>query len=235
MNILINYSHLAYYNSSIKNASSAISVGGFDKSIRYGIDDISEDYRSKNSRILSAKRGAGYWMWKPYIIHKTLISMDEDSVLFYCDAGSTFVNSAKPYIDACKKDKKGIILFKDAHINKKFTKRDCFVYMNSDTKEYTDALQLTAGFQFVRKTSFSLKFYEEYMRHAENENIISDLPNTCGLPNYPEYEDHRHDQSICTNLSVKHEITTLPDPSQFGDSCRVDGFPRIIDLHRNRQ
>lgn len=234
MNILINYAHLAYYASREENSSSGLEVAGFDKVIKYTVEDIDEDYREKHKNILNNRRGAGLWMWKPYIINKTLNQMTEDDVLFYSDSGATFLQSAKPYIDACRADKNGLILFKDGHINKKFTKRDCFVYMGADKEEYTDTLQLTAGFQLVRKTNLTLKFYEEYLRYAENENIISDLPNTCGLPNYPEYEDHRHDQSICTNLSVKYAITTLPDPSQFGDPVRRQGFPRIVDLHRRR-
>lgn len=173
-------------------------------------------------------------MWKPYIIYKTLEEMTTQDVLFYCDAGASFVGKAEPYLKACKEDERGIILFKGGHKNKKFTKRDCFVYMDADESKYTDSIQLSAAFHVIRKTDFSLNFYKEYMRYAENENIISDLPNTCGLPNYPEYEDHRHDQSICTNLAIKHEVTTLPDPSQFGNNDRLKNFPHIIDHHRQR-
>ena len=89
-----------------------------------------------------------------------------------------------------------------------------------------------AGFQFVKKTDFSIEFYTEALKYAQNENIITDLPNICGLPNYPEFEDHRHDQSILTNLAVKHNIKTLPDPSQCGNHVREEGFSCIIDLHR---
>ena len=232
MNILINYAHLRYYNSRKDNTSTGLKVGGFDRVIEYSVEDIDEDYRVKFANILNQRRGAGYWMWKPYIIHKTLQRMTTEDVLFYCDSGASFINHVKPYIEACKQDEKGIILFRDGHINKKFTKRDCFVYMDADSEKYINATQLTAGFQFVKKTDFSIEFYTEALKYAQNENIITDLPNICGLPNYPEFEDHRHDQSILTNLAVKHNIKTLPDPSQCGNHVREEGFSCIIDLHR---
>ena len=34
--------------------------------------DISLEFRGKNREILEEKRGGGYWLWKPYIIWKTL-------------------------------------------------------------------------------------------------------------------------------------------------------------------
>jgi hypothetical protein len=232
MNILINYAHLNYYSSREENTSTGLKVGGFDRVIEYGVEDINEDYRVKFANILNQRRGAGYWMWKPYIIHKTLQRMTTEDVLFYCDSGASFVNDVEPYTNTCKQDRKGIILFRGGHINKIYTKRDCFVYMGCDDEKYTNAVQLTASFQIVRKTDFTIAFYKEFMRYAKNENIISDLPNACGLPNYSDFEDHRHDQSILTNLSVKHKIKTLPDPSQCGNHMREEGFPCIIDHHR---
>ena len=53
-----------------------------------------------------------------------------------------------------------------------------------------------------------------------------------GLPNYPEFRDHRHDQSILSILQVKHQITTYEDPSQFGNNFREEGFRQLINHHR---
>jgi hypothetical protein len=35
-----------------------------------------------------------------------------------------------------------------------------------------------------------------------------DGENLCGLPNFPDFDSHRHDQSILTNLKTKYGITT---------------------------
>ena len=36
--------------------------------------------------------------------------------------------------------------------------------------------------------------------------MVGDGPNACGLPNRPDFVDHRHDQSVLTNLVVKHDV-----------------------------
>lgn len=48
MNILINYSDLSYYNASIRNAISGLKAGGFNKVIRYSIEDICKEYKYKH-------------------------------------------------------------------------------------------------------------------------------------------------------------------------------------------
>ena len=43
----------------------------FDNHHIFGPSDISEDFYKKNQNILDLKKGAGYFLWKPYIIHET--------------------------------------------------------------------------------------------------------------------------------------------------------------------
>ena len=62
--------------------------------------DIHENY------MLNNHRGYGYWIWKPYIILKTLESMNENDILVYTDAGCTLnkngMNRFYEYIDMVK-------------------------------------------------------------------------------------------------------------------------------------
>jgi hypothetical protein len=37
---------------------------------------------------------------------------------------------------------------------------------------------------------------------CEDVRMVSDLPNTQGLPNLPSFSDHRHDQSLLTILAL---------------------------------
>jgi hypothetical protein len=60
------------------------------------------------------------------------------------------------------------------------------------------------------------------------------MANVCGLPNYPGFEDHRHDQSVLSLLARKHGIATRPDVSQWGDGRRSPELPRIIELTGRR-
>ena len=50
-----------------------------------------------------------------------------------------------------------------------------------------------------------------------NKNILTDIPNACGLSNLPEFKDHRHDQSILSLLAKKHNVEMFRDPSQWGN------------------
>lgn len=231
--ILINYAQNTWYAAQKLNSYTGKRFGGFDTVYEHSLDDIHETFQHKHNHILSEQRGAGYWLWKPYIIFKNLIKLQDDDILFYCDSGGRFVDSFDDYLfDVCADDEKGIVLFKDTHMQRTYTKRDCFVYMNCDTTEYHNNLQLCAGYQLVRKTEFSVNFYAQLLEWAEDERIISDKPNTCGLANFPEFVDHRHEQSILTNLQHKENITTVMDPSQWGDDRREPGYKRLIYHHR---
>ena len=90
MNLLINYADGCCYNSRRNNSLSGIDVG-FDSVIQYNKIDIDDRFFNKNRDILSRSRGAGYWLWKPYFILKTLNAVSDGDVIFYADAGSTFV------------------------------------------------------------------------------------------------------------------------------------------------
>jgi hypothetical protein len=233
--ILINYADKIYLQSQRLNSKSGIQTGGFTEVKEYGLNNLDANFVRKNEFILQYPRGAGYWVWKPYIIYHTLRTLQKDDILFYSDAGAEFISSLDEYMfDLCHQDPVGVILFKNnpQNLNKIWTKRDCFYYMNADQEEYINSPQLTATFQLCRKTEESLEFYRQYLDYSQDPRIITDAQNTCGLPNYPEFQDHRHDQSILSLLQLKHKLTTYEDPSQFGNDFRENGFKQLINHHR---
>lgn len=233
--ILINYADRLYYESQKNNSKTGLNIGGFTNIINYSSKDIDDLFYFKNRHILEHSRGAGYWLWKPYIILKTLQIMSDDDILFYCDSGVTIKNSFNQYLfDLCYNDENGLILFNGGHINRKFTKMDCFYYMGCEEEKYANATQLTATFQLCRKTDFVLNFYQEHLKFAEDEKILTDLENKCGKNNYSDFIAHRHDQSILTNLKVKYNVKTVEDISQFGNLVRETGYKQLVDHHRKR-
>ena len=82
MKVHINYAEGRYYNSQKFCTRSAIEVG-FDRTHSYGIGDIDYDFRQNNHHILSQKRGAGYWLWNPYFLQKTLNQLEYGDILVY--------------------------------------------------------------------------------------------------------------------------------------------------------
>lgn len=81
--------------------------------------------------------------------------------------------------------------------------------MNCDSPEYWNSRQLEAGFVAFIKNNENIKFVEEWLNYSKDENIIVTKENVCGLNNLPGYADHRHDQSILTNLCIKYKMRTI--------------------------
>lgn len=177
----------------------------FDKIISYSPKDIDLNFYENNKFILEQPRGIGYWLWKPYVISKTLETMSDNDVLLYLDSGDIFTPAICNYIND-KIITNDLILVPSSNIQKTYTKRDCFYYMDCDTEEYWKCTQIEAGIIIIKKTDFSKKIVNEWLNYGENPNIITDLPNICGLENSFDFKDHRHDQSILSNLAYKYNI-----------------------------
>ena len=139
---------------------------------RYGIETtvfgprtrIVKSFADDHPEIMRAKRGAGYWLWKPFIILETLKSLPDGDVLMYCDAGAELVADPQPLAElatVCT-----ILLFhqarhpgdEGAHLLRKWTKRDALVLMDVDREEFWNANSLVAGYQLYRRTPASLRF-----------------------------------------------------------------------------
>jgi hypothetical protein len=219
MKIHINYAHNTHLKSQIHCTNTALQ-NGFDLSIPYRINNIEPDFIKENETIFSQPRGAGYWLWKPFLILKTLQKMYEDDWLMYTDSGMHFIKNPWDWILSMEKEigDKGIITFDVCGTSKQFTKRDTFILMNLDEPKYTNENQRMGSVFVCKKTSFSEKFVKEWLEYCQDPRILTDMPNTQGQPNYPEFKDHRHDQAIMSLLCIKYETFIVKkDITQFSN------------------
>jgi hypothetical protein len=211
----------------------------FDHCFSFSKEDIEEEFYQANSKILDQKRGAGYWLWKPYFIFDVLNCVKDGDIVFYVDAGNIFINNPEKLYSHF--DEKGIILFdnRDGMQNGECAenfiscKKDSFVLMNCDEDKYVYGKHLNASYQIYKKNEFSLSFVEQYLELCKNEFILTDTPNEHG-DNYPGYYDHRHDQSILSLFAIKKGIEPLVDPSEWGNSCPDRNFPQVFLHHRKK-
>jgi Flp pilus assembly protein TadD len=90
-----------------------------------------------------------------------------------------------------------------------WTKRDCFHYMGCDAQHYWNAPQIQATFSLWCGKE-AMEFVAEWLRWCQDRRCLTDDSNECGLANLPGFRDHRHDQSILTNLCVDRGIEALP-------------------------
>lgn len=221
---LVNFATPIYYKSQEKLNRSALQFG-VDKVISYRKKDlIGTTFFEKNKKILQQPRGAGYWIWKPYIILETMSRVKKNDIVIYCDSGMTVIRSLDPLFKICKRQD-GIMLFQThSFLNKTWTKRDCFVLMECDSPEYWNAQQLMASISIYINNERNRKFVEEWGRYCCNEQIVTDMPNKCGLSNFPEFKDHRHDQSVLSLLAIKHKVEILRAPCEHGNKYKMEKF-----------
>ena len=238
--ILINFADEKFKFSQRFNSETGLKVARFDCFFSYGIEDIGKDFYKKNQTILDFKRGAGYWLWKPYFILKTLEEKaDIGDFVFYCDSGSFFINEINFLINEMNKARVDVMCFELPHLEKDWTKRDCFILLDAEDKKYTHSHQILSSFHLIKKSDFSLRFYKEFLQYSQDPRLITDKPNTLGKPNLDGFRDHRHDQSIFSILSKKYDLPLFRDPCQDGNyligkpESPKGSYPQIIFHHRN--
>ena len=242
MKILINYAALGsnyasntpnngYFQSQKKNTKTGLEIGGFDRCINYGTHSLPTEFFEKHKQHFQYTRGAGYWIWKPFIILDALSKMGPNDFLMYSDSGCYFIDKIDPVIDIIHSTEHGVAVCDMPHIEKYWTKRDCFTQMNCDTPEFTDTEQRSSSFFFCRKTDMALHIANEWYRWMSHFNIVSDeFISPSNKPCYPEFIEHRHDQSILSLVCKKNGIEAIPDIAAFDG----EGFPIIEDPANRR-
>ncbi len=149
---------------------------------------------------MDQKHGVGYWLWKPYIIDRTLAMMQEGEYLFYCDAGYMMLKHTSEYLDMLKNAKADMLLVESGHMNRVYCKKDAFVVMNVDEKHRNDP-QFAAGFIVIKNTQHSREFIKKWLHYSQNEQLLTDVKSS--NPEFEDFLDHRHDQAILSLLYYK--------------------------------
>ena len=218
---------------------SALTISNADEAIAWTREDLLDsDFYKRNQRILNQARGAGFWAWKPYVISKTLDQIGPNDWVVYSDIGKPFrrgdatragnlnignvMNSSFDSIIRYADNQGGFtpgIWIPHYGNAKVWTKRDCFVGMGCDDTQYHNSGQVQAGYSCWSNSKASRTFLQQWLNWVQVEAVITDQSNIYGKPNFPEFRDHRHDQSVMTNLVIKNNIQL------FGPRTRsLDGF-----------
>lgn len=220
MIVAINYADSTYREAQKFNTKTAYKFGKVDKVIEYGPEDIDVDFIEHNKETfkLNDKRAGKFGLWRPHIIMDALNQVEYGDYIFYSDSGSSFVKPVKILIDIMQKDNVDIMVFDmKENIEKAYTKRDIFIYLGCDENKYTDTAQRCSTFFLFKKTEGTLQFFKEYYDLTfEAPYLFTDEENRLGYPNYPEFIDTRHNQSVLSVLSKKYDVKAYWDLSQWG-------------------
>lgn len=213
----------------------------FDGCATYHPDVLDDNFKEKNKHILSLARGGGYWIWKPYIILSTLNQVKHGDYVFYVDSGNIIVNDPAPLFNIVDNTSKGLLLFENRDgapvgtiwKNYQWTKYDCFKKMNCLEDKYVQGNQVDGSYILVKRSDYAIKFFTEYLAYCEDEDILTDKPNLLG-DNFSGFNEHRHDQSVLSLLSIREQLDIEEEPSEWGEYTRTDKskFSQIFRHHR---
>lgn len=208
----------------------------FDDIYVFNEDSLDDSFRQQWEGVMKfGSRGYGYWCWKPYIILKLLETLPEDSVLLYCDAGSHLNPKGRRrllyYVDSVMESQLGVKAFDAFYsqfdvIERRWTKGDVFEYFKCrERKDVTDSRQIATGQIFIRKCKTSMLFLQEWNSvWYEKFSLIDDSPSVS--PNFSDFVENRHDQSIFSVLYKLASEAPLPSgETDVVDYSNMDEYP----------
>lgn len=166
-------------------------------------------FYKENREILDGQKGAGYFLWKPYIILETLEKINDGDIVIYADNAVYFISPPEEEIQQCI-DNNGFFLIQAyGHFCSQYTKRDAFHFMEQDTPFYHNSFMVQASFQIYQKNSTTMAFVKEWLKYCMNKNIITDWKNVCGKDNIENFINHLYDMSVLSLLAAKHKIKSF--------------------------
>ena len=192
-----------------------------------------------NRETMEQERGAGYWLWKPWIINHTLLFTEIGDYIVYADAGVEVINNLNFIIDRMGDQDVWLFGNKWAHID--WCKADVIKkiiglpYQNISTYK-----QAQASVIIVRNTPTARAFIKEWLLWCQMPGLIDDSPSK--TPNWSTFQEHRHDQAILTTLAIRDNIPLHWWPASYNngsfaypkDGYETDKYPVLFNHHRKR-
>lgn len=160
------------------------------------------------SKDLKARRGGGFWLWKPWVILKNLHSIQTGETLIYSDAGCEMPkenaqDQLAKLIAPLAYTKEDIIGFVNPHIERHYNKADCLGHFGLSAHS-SQALtrQVQGGRLVIRKSPKSVYQVERWWSVArDNPELFSNRPSV--QPEHETFIAHREDQSVLSLILKK--------------------------------
>ena len=165
----------------------------------------------------------GYYAWKPFVIYDLLKTIKDGDVVIYWDCNplfSKFNCSFIPAIDYYLGEYDYIAGLQYGVKQRDWTKPECFDLMGCTHKKYwLGRRQIQCAWSLWKKTPKTLELVSEWLHWCLQENVIAHDVNA--NKNKSQLRGilreirgtfggkHRHDQSILTNLAVKHNSNVV--------------------------
>ena len=204
-------SHSNYIDAGKRLFHQASSLKLFHEIQLYTFENLKRDrdFYDKHSRfIMQNKRGCGYWLWKPYLIHKNLESMKNGDILLYLDCGceldihnKTKISEMFYLLNNCK------LICSSTQIEFIWNKMDLILELQMLHNGHLMTPQKQAGAIALLACDETRKLAKDWYNIASSNNyhFIDDTPSV--RENINGFNEHRHDQSIFSLLVKKYGLS----------------------------
>ena len=221
----------------------------FDEVILYTPDDLSDEIKAHP--LMQYRRGGGYWLWKPWLIHKTLCEHEPGDIVVYADAGSTLRKSPEwkrlfelmeNYDTLCFQYAETVPEFArwgNACTKIKYwTKKSMLSYLDDYFHDsgYRENCKIMGGLLFMKNPDNSL------LRHwldfsLNHPDLVVDPTPKEMKDQEPGFAYHKHEQSIITAFAYYDKtVCTIPEtyeqyrPDSFAwaSRCRAANFREYL-------
>ena len=216
----------------------------FNECIAYTLKDLDQNFIDKHSKFIENNpRGYGYWIWKPYIILKTMEKLKYNDIIMYSDSGSVINSNGfkrlKYYYEIL--NSYDIICFQIKYDEIEWNKKDTIDYIlniftNSNYSILTTK-QITGGTIILRNNEKTYNFIKLWYNIMCNYDLIDDTPSKS--PNFKEFKEHRHDQSILSLLTKLYDMNIYVCKDNYEDDNKNyeyldNGDPRPFLPYRKK-
>ena len=203
---------------------------GCDTTITYTLALIDNAFYAMNKGILDSERGAGYWLWKPYIILSEMLTHPDGEIIMYTDAGVEIIEDVNIICDRMQ----DAWLFGNSYPHRHW----CKAAVTRDISGYVPGNQVQASAMFFRVNDRTKAFVKSWLLYCQMPGFIDDseAPN-----NDAEFVEHRHDQAILTCVAQNHGCVLHWWPASYNDGAfhyekgsYTDDYPVMFNHHRKR-
>lgn len=198
----------------------AVQFGEFDSITFYNESDLSDSLKETLKPALKYSRGAGCWIWKPFIIQKRLREIDEGDFLIYTDMGITINKHGKKnfqdLLEMVKGSDYGNICFQIGHKEKNWCTKEILDYFKcSNDEQIKNSDQYYAGVLLFYKNKKLIKLIDEWCDIAYNNPLLFTDEHDDNQEN--GFIENRHDQAVFSILRKSKNIKPIIyDPVAYG-------------------
>lgn len=203
----VTFANKNYMNTN-RIAKQAKEFGFFNKIFQLNEENI-PNFIKKHKRFINLnKYGFGLWIWKPKVIYDILLTMNNDDILVYCDAG-IYINKKgkerfKFYLEKLKDYELITFCTSDKYKAQQFVKQDAIMSYYPDFNKQWNKL-CYAGLMIIRKNVKAVQLINDWLKLCENYNFI-DKSNSKKFKEASYYAGNDCDNGLFNLCLAKYKI-----------------------------